>query len=267
MADLALLKLVVDGKTFVIPEVSETQRGTFSPEDYKKFKEMVTTGGEPNKIESVKVNGVALKIAEKAVDILIKESTANGKINVNDVDVVIHGLQALAFLSKVSANELEDTLKAQINKSTSDLETLNGTGAGSITKQIDDKITAWATAVTADNETVDTFKELVDWVAKHGVEAGEFTATINKLQGLLNGIGGTSEPATVMAAIQKAINDLDLEGTYVKQVSGKQLSTNDYSDEDKNKLASIEEGAKKVTYKYDESGQTLTLTGLVEASV
>lgn len=266
MADFAFLKLEVDGKTFAIPEVSETQKGLLTAEDYKKFKSAAETGGQPNVIEEVKVNGVALKIAEKAVDILIKESNENGKINVNDVDVVVHGLQALAFLSKVSANELEDALKAQINKSTSDLEKLNGTGDGSITKQIDAKITAWASAVTADNETVDTFKELIDWVAQHGVEAGEFTATINKLQGYLAGIGGTSEPATVIAAIQKAINDLNLDGTYVKQVPGKQLSTNDYSNDDKNKLASIDEGAKKITYAYDDGSKTLTLKGLTEAT-
>ena len=266
MADLAFTKIAIGGKTYAIPEVSKTQSGLMTPTLFNKIEELTATGGEPNAIDTVKVNGVALKIAEKAVDILIKESTENGKLNVNDVDVVIHGLAALAYLSKVSANELEDTLKAQINKSTSDLETLNGTGAGSVAKQIDDKITAWASAVTADNETVDTFKELVDWVAKHGVEAGEFTETLNKIEGVLNGIGGSSEPATVMAAIQKAINDLDLEGTYVKQVSGKQLSTNDYSNEDKNKLASIEEGAKKVTCSYDAASLTLSIGGVSEAS-
>lgn len=266
MADLAFTKLVIGGQTYAIPEVSATQSGLMTPTLFNKIEELTETGGEPNAIDTVKVNGVALKIASKAVDILIKESTENGKINVNDTDIVIHGLAALAYLSKVSANELDDTLKAQINKSTSDLETLNGTGAGSVAKQIDDKITAWATAVTSDNQTVDTFKELVDWVAQHGVEAGEFTATINKLQGLLNGIGGTSEPATVMAAIQKAINDLNLEGTYVKQVSGKGLSKNDFTDELLAKLNSIDEGAKKVTYSHNPATQTITFNGVELAS-
>lgn len=43
-----------------------------------KVDELVTAGGEPNKLEGVKVNGTALAIAEKMVDILIATGSANG---------------------------------------------------------------------------------------------------------------------------------------------------------------------------------------------
>ena len=54
-----------------------------------KVDELVTAGGEPNKLEGVKVNGTALAIAEKMVDILIATGSANGTISVNKVDVAI----------------------------------------------------------------------------------------------------------------------------------------------------------------------------------
>ena len=63
-----------------------------------KVDELVTAGGEPNKLEGVKVNGTALAIAEKMVDILIATGSANGTISVNKVDVAIKGLAALAFM-------------------------------------------------------------------------------------------------------------------------------------------------------------------------
>lgn len=264
MADLKVTRFVIDGQNYVIPDAATGQKGLMSGSDFDKLAG-ITAGAEPNKIDSVKVNGTALNIASKAVDILIKESTENGKINVNDADIVIHGLAALAFLTKVSKSELEDTLKAEIEKATSDLTTLNGTGAGSIVKQIDDKITAWASAVTADNQTVDTFKELVDWVAQHGTEAIEIMGSINKINNILAGIGGDSEPATVAAYVAAEIKKLDLENTYVKKDGSKVLSTNDYTNEDKQKLTGIETGATKNTYKYDGDTQTLTLTGFSAA--
>lgn len=58
------------------------------------------TKGEISKVESkslvgVKVNGVALAIADKMVDILIASGTANGTLAVNGKDVAVTGLAAL----------------------------------------------------------------------------------------------------------------------------------------------------------------------------
>lgn len=87
---------------------------------------LITTGGEANVLEGVKVNGVALDIAEKMVDILVATGSADGTIAVNGVDVAVKGLSDLAFLSKVSENELDDALKAVIaaKATQSDLEAL-----------------------------------------------------------------------------------------------------------------------------------------------
>ena len=65
--------------------------------------DIVSTGGEPNVIETVKVNGSALTPdANKAVDVTVVESTANGKIKVNGTDVAIHGLGSAAYTASTA---------------------------------------------------------------------------------------------------------------------------------------------------------------------
>lgn len=57
----------------------------------------VEDGSQVNIIESVKVNGTALSVTDKAVDVTIVESANNGKITVNGTDVAIHGLGSMAY--------------------------------------------------------------------------------------------------------------------------------------------------------------------------
>lgn len=55
-------------------------------------------GGEANVLEGVKVNGEALTIAaDKTVDILVAEGSADGTISVNGKDVAVHGLGSAAY--------------------------------------------------------------------------------------------------------------------------------------------------------------------------
>lgn len=61
-----------------------------------------------------------------------------------------------------------------------DLTVLKGTGEGSVSKTVADAIDAWAKAVT-DNETIDTIKEIIDYVADH---KGEATTMMADIQGL-----------------------------------------------------------------------------------
>ena len=65
---------------------------------------------------------------------------------------------------------------------------VDGTGAGSIEQKIYDEVNAqinqFAEEVSAD-DTVNTFKELVDYVAEHGPEAANMAAAITSLQKLV----------------------------------------------------------------------------------
>ena len=75
---------------------------------------LVTAGGEPNILEGVKVNGQALAITDKMVDILIASGEENGTISVNGAAVAITGLAGLAYKSEITEAELGEALKASI---------------------------------------------------------------------------------------------------------------------------------------------------------
>lgn len=77
-----------------------------------RIDDIVSTGGEPNVLTGVKVNGTTLSIVEKMVDILIATGTANGTLAVNGVDVAIKGLAALAYKAQGSQADLDAALQA-----------------------------------------------------------------------------------------------------------------------------------------------------------
>ena len=221
-----------------------------------KINNLVTAGGEPNVLEGVKVNGTLLDIANKIANILIATGSANGTISVNNVDVAVNGLAALAYKSEVSENELATALKTTITNLSTDVSTLKGTGTGSVKKTVDEAINTFATKVSNDN-TINTLKELVDWVAEHGQDAGEMVTAIGDLEKFIGTLPTGITSTTVVAYITEAITtalasyynknsiDTTLSG-YVTKVSGKGLSTNDYTTTEKNKLSGIATGATKV---------------------
>ena len=78
------------------------------------IEQIVSVGGEPILLEGVKVNGQALAITDKIVDILIETGDENGTIKVNGAAVAIKGLADLAYKSEISEDELSEALKASI---------------------------------------------------------------------------------------------------------------------------------------------------------
>ena len=189
----------------------------------ERVNDLVTAGGEPNKLEGIKVNGALLTLTDKIADILIQESTANGNISVNNVDVPIHGLAALAYKSEVSESDLAASLKAILDAKAkqADLDTLTGTGEGSISKMIDAAINKFATDVT-DDDVVNSYKELIDWVAAHGPEATQMASGISEnktaianLKTLVGTLPEGATSTTVVAYITEAINALSI-GDYAK---------------------------------------------------
>lgn len=280
MADFKVTRFVIGGESFVIPAAASDQAGLMSPEDFNKLAG-ISAGAEANVLEGVKVNGVALSIASKIVDILIATGSTNGTISVQGTDVPIKGLAALAYKANVSADELDAALKAVIDAKAESsevsvlsgkIDTLNGTGSGSVSKAITDAFNDFATKVS-DDGVVNSYKELIDWAAEHGGEAAQMTAAITNIENLLTGIGGEGDPATVKAAIAAAINDLNIGNYYTKtevdtalngkvsKEDGKGLSQNDFTNAFKSKLDGIQAGATANTVAYDAATQTVTLSG------
>lgn len=83
---------------------------------------IITAGGEPNLLEGVKVNGQALTITDKMVDILIASGEENGTISVNGAAVAITGLAGLAYKSEITEDELGEALKASIAAKATDAD-------------------------------------------------------------------------------------------------------------------------------------------------
>lgn len=195
------------------------------------------TGGQANVIEGVKVNGTALAIAEKMVDILIATGSENGTISVNNANVAVAGLQALAFKANVSESDLDAALAAVISAKAeaSDVTALgnrvtaNETAIGTLNANaetegsVDYKI-AQAVAAIMENpdETMNSIKELVDWVNEHATDALEMsnqvTTNKNDIAALTALVGNLPEGATsttVVGYIAEAIGALGI-GDYAK---------------------------------------------------
>lgn len=66
---------------------------------------------------------------------------------------------------------------------------LNGTGEGSVDKKIADAIDDFATQVTS-NDTIDTVKELFDYVAQHGSDFNALLERVSTAEGKINTLEG-----------------------------------------------------------------------------
>ena len=156
-------------------------------------------GGQANVLESVKVNGVALAIAQKAVDILIATGGANGTLAVNGTDVAINGLAALAYKAQVSQTDLDSALQAVV----ANVGTLVGSDTGKSVRNIAAEELAAQLIPDDAKDSLNTLQEIADWIQDHQDDASAMNAAITKLQAIVAGIGGEEDDyATVVAAIE-----------------------------------------------------------------
>ena len=171
------------------------------------------TKGEIDKVDSkalvgVKVNGAALSIAEKMVDILIATGTTNGTLAVNGRDVTVKGLAALAYKAQVSEDDLDTALRAVLNgkASATDLATLVGSDTGKSARTIANEELAKQLIPEDAQESLNTLTEIAAWIQEHPDDASAMNAAIAKLNEIAAGIGGEEDDyATVMAAIEGKI--------------------------------------------------------------
>ena len=167
-----------------------------------RIDDIVSTGGEPNVITSVKVNGTALAIAEKAVNILIASGATNGSLAVNGVDVMVKGLAALAYKAQVSESDLDAALQAVV----ANVGTLIGSDTGKSARTIANEELAAQLIPDDAKDSLNTLQEIADWIQDHPDDAAAMNTAITKLQAIVAGIGGEEDDyATVMAAIEGKI--------------------------------------------------------------
>lgn len=112
----------------------------------------------------------------------------------------------------------DSTLRAEVNKNTAAITTLNGTGDGSVKKAVSDAVAA---IVNGAPEAYDTLKEISDWISSHASDASGMNSQIktNKedITKLKTLIGTLPESATskdivgyIAEYVSKALADSDL---------------------------------------------------------
>ena len=168
-----------------------------------------SAGGQANVLEGVKVNGTALAIAEKMVDILIATGAANGTIAVNGADVAVKGLAALAYKAQgYVRSDLDTALKAVLDAKASgaDVATLVGADTGKSVRTIAAEELAAQLIPEDAQDSLNTLTEIADWIQDHPDDASAMNTAITKLQAIVAGIGGEEDDyATVVAAIEGKI--------------------------------------------------------------
>lgn len=203
----------------------------------------------------------AITAAQTAADNAAAAVTTleNGQVKTNKTDIaaintkigtVAEGKTIVDMISdaQTAATYDDKEVRGLIQNNKDAIDVLKGgdTIDGSVSKSIKDAINDFATKIS-DDGTVNTFKELVDYVATHG---SEYTAAIGDIANnksaiaTLNGTGAGSVSKTVTDAINGLnIDDYaksaDVESTYVKKNGTDRLITADEG----TKLAGIAEGA------------------------
>lgn len=201
-----------------------------------KVNALEIAGGQPNVLEGVKVNGTALTIAEKMVDILVATGSENGTISVNNANIAVAGLQALAYKANVSEGDLDTALKAVLDAkaSGSDLQALDGrveaaegaievlNGGASVEGSVANQIADAFAALTGNDTDIKTLQALVDWVDEHAADALELgnQVTQNKndiadLNALVGQLPAGITSTTVVGYIAEAIAGIGI-GDYAK---------------------------------------------------
>lgn len=168
------------------------------------------------------------------------------------VGTVAEGKTVVEMISDAQATATyNDTeVKAGIKANADAITKLNGTSAveGSVDKKVADAINEFATKVS-DDQTVNTFKELIDYAADH---KDEYSTLSGEVQANKTAIATLNGKDTDAGSVAKTVKDAvdaaqaTLQGNIdkkVDKVEGKGLSTNDYTTEEKTKLEGITSGA------------------------
>lgn len=164
---------------------------------------------ESKSLVGIKVNGTALAIADKMVDILIGTGATNGTLSVNGANVAVKGLAALAYKAQVSESDLDAALTAVLaaKAAKADVDTLIGTDTGKSVRTIANEELAAQLIPEGAQESLDTLTEIAQWIQDHPDDAAAMNTAIAKLNGIVAGIGGEDDDyATVMAAIEGKIS-------------------------------------------------------------
>lgn len=201
-------------------------------------KEAYELAASKTTMAAVEAKGYAVKTEVDTAVADAKKAGTDAQTAVNNLSAKVGTVPADKTIVQMIADATynDAAVKADIKTNADAIGVLNGTETveGSVKKTVNDAINDFATKISEDG-TVNTFKELVDYVAEHGSQYTDAIADIaaNKSAiGTLNGTGAGSVKKTVDDAIS-ALNidqyakSANVESTYVKKETGKSLISDD----------------------------------------
>lgn len=177
--------------------------------------------------------------------------TEDGKISwVKPDTTTVEGLSTAIESLKTVVGDDKGGLVKQVADNKAAITKLNGTSAveGSVDKKVADAINEFATKVS-DDQTVNTFKELIDYAADHKDEYSTLSGEVQANKTAIATLNGKDTEAgsvakTVKDAVEAAQATLQANiDKKVDAVTGKDLSTNDYTTDEKTKLEGVAAGA------------------------
>lgn len=190
--------------------------------------ELVTAGGEPNVITAVKVNGTALPITDKAVDIGVPGYTIEKAADSGEY-------AAIYQLKKdgVAAGPAINIPKDMVVQDGSVVTNPEGQAAGTYIKLVLQNV---------EEPLFIDVGGLIEYVTSGSAEGDMVVIAVDDTT---HKVTATITDGTITKAKLAAALVSEIEGK-VDKVDGKGLSTNDYTTEDKTKLAGVAAGATKV---------------------
>lgn len=271
------------GQTLVVVESGVATLYVIQPDKTLKAAGGAVLGdGKSIAVEDGTVKLIGFEAAETGAQ---PRKKADGSIEwVKPDTTTVEGLQTAITGLESDLDALTDDVEAN----TAAITTLNGTGEGSVSKQVADAV---AQIVSDAPEAYDTLKEISDWISSHASDAAEMNSGIQqnasdiaaletavagkvdkvegsrlmteaegtKLAGIeagaqANNIAGVAEGElaisedskilSIVAVSQNKVTGLsDALAGKVSVEAGKVLSSNDYTNEEKSKLAGVEAGA------------------------
>ena len=262
-------------------KVAAAKTAILGEEGYKQtVKSAYELASQKTTMAEVENKGYAVKteVDEAIKDAKSAGTTAQAAVAALDTKVgaVTEGKTVVQMISEAqsAATYNDAAVKADIKKNTDAIGVLNGSGTGSVKKIVDDAINKFSTDISDDN-VVNSYKELIDWVATHGSEAATMASAITALQAIVDGIGDEGEKATVIAYVNDAIAALnigdyakstDVENAYVKKNGTDRLMTADEG----TKLSGIAKNAqvnKIESVKVNGTAQTIAADKSVDITV
>lgn len=198
---------------------------------------LVTAGGEPNVITAIKVNGAAQQVgADKSVDIAVPGYTIEKAADSGDY-ASVYQLMKDGVATGAAINIPKDMVVQSGSVVTLDADgaaAVGLTNAGTYIKLV-------LANATSDTLYIDV-SGLIEYVTSGSAEGDMVFITIDEAT---HKVTATITDGTITKAKLAAALVTEIEGK-VDKVEGKGLSTNDYTDAEKTKLAGVAEGATRV---------------------